>query len=324
MISIIIPVYNATKTLSRCINSILGQSYEDYEIILVDDGSKDDSGDLCDEFAKNDHRIKVIHKNNGGVSNARNTGLNTAIGEWITFVDSDDELCENFFEQVPLYPSIDLIVCGYECIDTYRQTISKVQLQPQEYQTLALPQFFNNHISDKVLTAPWCKFFRKDIINKENICFRGEISYGEDTVFVAEYMQYIKSLVYSPCIGYRYYCPDSKPVALRYKVTPQCAVEYATLYWEFFHNLAPNPKREDATCFGRFFAMEIYCLKNKHYRKDRKLWFDNDKISKIKEKTNLSILQRIWYICAKNLPYFFYAILLNTWLSISSFKNRYL
>ena len=135
-------------------------------------------------------------------------------------------------------------------------------------------------------------------------------------------MQHVKSLVYSPCIGYRYYCPDSKPVALRYKVTPQCAVEYATLYWEMFHKLAPNPIREDVTCFGRFFAMEIYCLKNKSYRKDRKLWFENDMISKIKEKTKLSVLQRIWYLSAKNMPYFLYAWLLNTWLLISDFKNK--
>ena len=321
-ISIIIPVYNAESTLKRCIDSILTQSFSDFELILVDDGSNDTSPKLCDQYAQQDNRVIVIHKANGGVSEARNVGLNTAKGVWISFIDSDDEIRVDYFEQTNIYNQCDLIVCGFENIDIFKGCKSEIQLDNNIYKADELPSFFNIHINDKVLTAPWCKFFRLKIIKEKNIRFRSNITYGEDTVFVAEYMQHVKSLVYSPCIGYRYYCPDSKPVALRYKVTPQCAVEYATLYWEMFHKLAPNPIREDVTCFGRFFAMEIYCLKNKSYRKDRKLWFENDMISKIKEKTKLSVCQRIWYLSARNMPYFLYAWLLNTWLLISDFKNK--
>lgn len=89
-ISIIVPVYNSEKYLCRCIDSVLEQTYSDFELLLVDDGSKDNSGKICDEYATKDHRIKVFHKENKGVSSARNFGINVAIGEWVIFIDSDD------------------------------------------------------------------------------------------------------------------------------------------------------------------------------------------------------------------------------------------
>ena len=96
-ISIIVPVYNAERTLNRCVDSILSQTFQEWELLLIDDGSTDRSGELCDEYASKDQRIKVFHKKNGGVSSARNIGLNYAKGEWITFIDSDDEIPKNTF-----------------------------------------------------------------------------------------------------------------------------------------------------------------------------------------------------------------------------------
>src|SRR5574344_1400247 len=90
MISIIIPIYNAEKTISKCIDSVLHQTLSDWELILVDDGSNDKSGQLCDEYASIDKRIQSIHQTNGGPSKARNTGMNVAKGKWITFIDADD------------------------------------------------------------------------------------------------------------------------------------------------------------------------------------------------------------------------------------------
>ena len=135
-------------------------------------------------------------------------------------------------------------------------------------------------------------------------------------------MQYIKTLAYSATIGYKYYCSDSKYVAFKYKVTPQSAVEYAILYWDLFHKLASHPVRKDTTCFGRFFAMEMFCLKNQEYRKDRYLWFDNQKISEIKRQTKLSVLQNLWYLCAKYIPYYLYGTLLNGWINLSSILRK--
>ena len=98
LISIIIPVYNVEKYLERCVKSVINQTYKNLEIILVDDGAKDNSGKMCDELSKLDSRIKVIHKENGGLSDARNFGLKIATGDYIGFVDSDDYIADDMYE----------------------------------------------------------------------------------------------------------------------------------------------------------------------------------------------------------------------------------
>lgn len=97
MISVIVPVYNVERYLARCIESILSQTYTDFELLLIDDGSKDKSGSICDEYALKDSRIRVFHKPNGGVSSARNVGLDNARGQWVAFCDSDDWLDKSMF-----------------------------------------------------------------------------------------------------------------------------------------------------------------------------------------------------------------------------------
>ena len=99
-ISVIIPVYNTEKYLRRCIDSVLAQTYQDFELLLIDDGSKDSSGAICDEYASQDTRVRVFHKENGGVSSARNLGLDHARGEWITFVDADDWMADDMLQQM--------------------------------------------------------------------------------------------------------------------------------------------------------------------------------------------------------------------------------
>ncbi len=118
-ISIIVPVYNVEKYLNKCLDSILAQTFEDYELLLIDDGSSDKSGNICDEYEKKDKRVKVFHKENGGLSSARNAGIDAACGEYIGFIDSDDYIDNDMFEI--LYNSLienhaDISVCGvYDC-----------------------------------------------------------------------------------------------------------------------------------------------------------------------------------------------------------------
>lgn len=97
-ISIIVPVYNTERYLSKCIDSILSQSFTDFELLLINDGSLDYSGAICDQYAANDSRVTVFHKENGGVSSARNLGLDNARGEWVTFVDSDDWIARTMYQ----------------------------------------------------------------------------------------------------------------------------------------------------------------------------------------------------------------------------------
>jgi len=116
VISIIVPVYNAELTLVRCVDSILNQTLTDFELLLVDDGSRDDSGRICDEYVKKDKRIRVFHKENGGVSSARNLGLSKAVGKWIAFADSDD-WCDPLMYETLLSAAetngFDIQFCGF-------------------------------------------------------------------------------------------------------------------------------------------------------------------------------------------------------------------
>ena len=116
LISIIIPVYNVEKYLSRCLDSILSQTFTNFEVVLVDDGSTDSSGDICDEYERCDNRIKVHHKKNGGVSSARNMGLDNAVGEWITFVDADDWIDKNMYYKIynkAISSQADIVLCDF-------------------------------------------------------------------------------------------------------------------------------------------------------------------------------------------------------------------
>lgn len=136
-ISCIVPVYNVEKYLRRCVDSILNQTFTDFELILVDDGSLDNSPAICDEYAVKDSRIKVIHKVNGGVSSARNVGLDVAKGEWICFVDSDDLIEADYMQKMyeaAINNNSDFIMCGiqqiagYETLkNNYKKKIKKIQ-----------------------------------------------------------------------------------------------------------------------------------------------------------------------------------------------------
>lgn len=116
MISVIVPVYNTEQYLPRCIESILSQSFTDFELLLIDDGSTDGSGKICDAYAEKDNRIRVFHKENGGVSSARNMGLDEAKGEWVYFVDSDDELLHDGLQVLfdNTNKEVDVVLAGFE------------------------------------------------------------------------------------------------------------------------------------------------------------------------------------------------------------------
>ena len=116
LISVIVPIYNVEQYLEKCIESIISQTYKNLQIILIDDGSNDKSGKICNKYAEKDKRVVVIHKENAGVSEARNTGLDNAKGEWITFVDADDwieeEYCQRLYNLV-IETNSDVALCGY-------------------------------------------------------------------------------------------------------------------------------------------------------------------------------------------------------------------
>ena len=166
LISIIVPVYNVEKYIDKCINSIINQTYKNIEIIIVDDGSKDNSGIICDKLKEKDNRIKVIHKENGGLSDARNSGLKIAKGEYIGFVDSDDYIKEDMFETLynlsKKYNSEISIISYYEI---YKEKIISVRDSKKIEELSKIDAIKELLIDTKIQSYAWNKLFRRNLFN---------------------------------------------------------------------------------------------------------------------------------------------------------------
>ena len=190
-ISVIIPVYNAEKYLRRCIDSVLAQTYKDFELLLIDDGSKDSSGAICDEYAAQDARVRVFHKENGGVSSARNVGLDHAQGEWITFVDSDDYIEENFLKSFEGNLDADLVVGNMViCEDCKLPKNINVGILPGIY--THIQSALKGNLNSSAFYAPWGKMFRKESI--ADLRFNIKMRIGEDNHFNLLFLSQCKDL----------------------------------------------------------------------------------------------------------------------------------
>lgn len=208
MISIIIPVYNVDAYLSECLNSILLQTVPDYEVILIDDGSQDKSGVICDTYAQKDTRIRVIHQKNSGVSTARNNGIEQSRGEWITFIDSDDWIKPNYLANFHLDESndIDLVIQGLE----YYNQRNKLYFNPWSFKDCVLEKsdFQRGFSENRLLEVgfPVGKAYRKDLIVINNLHFDTRISFHEDHIFVLDYYKLCNSVRLVNSTDYKYRC----------------------------------------------------------------------------------------------------------------------
>lgn len=209
-ISVIVPVYNVEAYLCRCIDSILGQTFTDFELILVDDGSKDASGAICDEYAEKDNRITVIHKENAGVSAARNTGLDIANGEYVMFVDSDDYIHTKMFETMLLYmqDGVDFVISSIQMVT--KESKTEYLLPTKGYKpSELLSDYSAENIPRMCVCAPWCKLYQKGLIETNRLRFDTSMSLGEDTCFNMEYLKGCNRIVTTEEIFY-YYMRDNE------------------------------------------------------------------------------------------------------------------
>ena len=204
-VSIIVPVYNEkTEYLEKCMKSIAGQTYSSIEIIIVDDGSNTDTAELCDSFAKSFNNVIVFHKQNEGVSVARNFGISKSTGTWITFVDSDDWLEVNAIE--------NLIKCNNESkliISRYYSDNEK-RVDDEEYNKLYkseeifVAMFYQKRFMSAILESCWAKLYSKDIITQHNIQFPKGVKRSEDMLFNIEFLKYIDSIYVCDSYTYHY------------------------------------------------------------------------------------------------------------------------
>ena len=189
-ISVIVPVYNTEKYLRRCVDSILAQTFTDFELLLVNDGSTDGSGMICDEYAQKDSRVRVFHKENGGVSSARNLGLDNAFGELVSFVDSDDWIENNYFATLLEGVNSDLSICNCKIENSNLKWDIIIENGMQNKDSIE-KLFDKGGFTGFAFLGPYCKLFRKDIIDRYDIRYRKKIYNGEDSLFVLEYFCYI-------------------------------------------------------------------------------------------------------------------------------------
>ncbi len=292
LISVIVPVYNVEKYLDRCLKSIAEQTYKNLEIILVNDGSPDNSGKICDEWAKKDPRIKVFHKDNGGAGDTRNYGVEKATGEYIAFVDSDDVIADNYFEF--LYDNLVKYDADISCCDFF------------EFRENESPEFKSAEISERVisgydackkmlesevtivLVSPCCKICKSEII-KSNPFPTGHAC--EDEATSCKYYYYSKKVVMSNAKLYAYYQHPSS-VMHGNKENLKKDTEWALkLRCEFFSGLSePELERE---AVNSLLNVYIYSTIGTPRRFDKnfisflkKYWFTN----KLRRNSRIKII----------------------------------
>lgn len=254
-ISIIIPIYNVEKYLSTCFDTILGQPFTNFELILVNDGSIDKCGEICDNYVKQDERIKVIHKKNGGLSSARNAGIEAARGKYIVFVDPDDKIAENYF--ISLYSiaeekQCDAVVSGYKTIPTNNIIIPSFKLNTVMYGRDFVLSSSNVH-SKNDLCFVWRYIYKLSIIKNKNIRFNEQVFIGEDVIFNLEFLLESQRVYAIPEQLYFYTVnnPDSlmrvpyKPklessLILQYKIRKQLSQKFELLKYKHYRKDMAN------------------------------------------------------------------------------------
>lgn len=201
-LSVIVPVYNVEKYLSRCIDSILNQTYKKIEIILIDDGSTDNSSEICDIYAQRYDNVVVVHKANGGVSSARNMGLDTAKGDYITFIDADDYISENLYQDI--IEKINELNADIAVCSVYRNDVDGILLT-QNYAEVT------DNMMLKIMSGfgewIWNKIYKKELIG--NLRFDTELTFGEDVFWLSQYCLKCKKGVYSTESCYYYFSNEN-------------------------------------------------------------------------------------------------------------------
>lgn len=272
LLSVIVPVYKVEKYLDRCIQSIVDQTYKNLEIILVDDGSPDRCPLICDRWGKKDDRISVIHKENGGLSSARNAGIKIARGKYITFVDSDDHIGSDMYkEMIKEIEDVkaDIVCCG-RYIDNKDQTC---KCQHDEKQVLAPERALGNVLKKQYMDeAVWDKIYRKEIF-EDTFFPEGEIN--EDIVVMPRLFDRCARIVYVNDRYYHYCQHDGGITRSRYDEKKRVMLQHMKMVREYIYTKHPSLMFE-VSCFQARYAldiiMDIVSTENavKVYRKDFK------------------------------------------------------
>lgn len=295
-ISIIVPVYKAEKTLDKCIASILSQTFTDFELLLIDDGSPDGSGKICDEYALNDERIRVIHKSNGGVSSARQTGVDVARGEYSIHVDPDDwvepEMLQELYRCAKRHDA-DMVICDFYEISNKGQKYIKQEPSALDASVVLEDIFFKLHGST------WNKLIKHSCYIRNKVHFPLNISFCEDQYVIASLLLNNLKVAYLPKAFYHYQRDDSKK-SLSLKYT-EASLSEDILIRSLFNQLL-----KDTNISQKVYSLKSYMIVSKAFFGGRYL-FSSKKfkeifiayVSYVKESKSNWIEKLLIYISCK-------------------------
>lgn len=295
------------KYLCECIDSILCQKMTDFELLLIDDGSTDGSGDLCDEYAQKDSRIRVFHKTNGGVGSARNIGLDSAQGIWVTFIDSDDFLKGEFLSAIEVCENCDLILGSYERIWQKGDLIDVFELEDQIISENECRKYLNEHLREDIFRCMCMKFLKLSIIKENNIRFDTRLKFCEDTLFDFTYYQYINTIACVAKGKYVWRLTEGWSAIGKYK----CKIEEIKILrdklFKVYYDMGLNNQAFERYFLFFFILVERLCLHEKK-DKERKSYYWNPYQLRL-EKNALHTLrcydQWMYKIC-KHFPHWTY------------------
>lgn len=274
LFSIIVPVYNVEKYLRQCIDSVLEQTYSDFELILIDDGSPDNSGIICDEYVDRDNRVRVVHKDNGGVSDARNTGISMANGEFIWFLDSDDFMAASAMKKIAdiiaRNSDVEMITCAhYNEYSNGKREVKSLPLDDTKVNIGRNKFFMTLYKSNGSYFSPWRNIYRKSVIQKNKLRFEKGLVCAEDCDF---FMNFLKSghkffMTNNPVVHYRVDREGSITNAMSKVAIKDQLIVFSKNHRIFMKNKS-NIHVKMQMFFANKFANSVYLLHNLTNKQD--------------------------------------------------------
>ncbi len=292
--SIIVPIYNVENYIEKCIDSILAQSFSDFELVLVDDGSPDRCPQICDEYAKKDSRIKVIHKKNGGLSSARNAGIDVICGEYCWMVDGDDYVSPDALEKILPYADGKNDIVNVGLVGFNDGDVADFSKKPEKYKYTGsadhktICELAASACSSKLLTYVWRNIYRTEFLHEKRLKFEETLCYAEDSAFnMGAFLQAEKMYFADVCV-YAYRDRDgsiSKSREAKFNLGVLRHFEtYDKIRDESYERYCRYPDKayyEDAGLFT-IKSLYVYALLNRLYKSDSKSnYFLFKKISKL-------------------------------------------
>lgn len=318
-VSVIIPVYNAERYCCDTISSVLNQTYKNFELILVDDGSTDNSLRIIKDFANNESRIKVVHTENYGVSHARNVGLSYATGEWIHFIDSDDYIEPNMMEEmysiISKHNDADVVISGVKKIF---ESESKYEIQRFNNMSLNNRKEIGNYLlsmnftqRDMLLNYLWNRWIKRSIISSNNILFDESLSLGEDFVFNCEVIKKSSCIMLLEDAYYNYYIRGDQSLISRFhrdELDRRIKIYHTTISLYKYFGILEEAKNTIEVNEGRYSwssISKINSINCEYSRKEKITYIDGFLSSELKKclfaylKQNKSVKSFVKYISLK-------------------------